>query len=255
MPKKIDLEQVKLYIPSFMKIKENTYNGKNSKAIFIDETYGEFEASPKEIMRGKLHHKRAVELGRNVKLTIEDIKLRLPSFVSIKENTYKNTTTKCVFIDDYYGEWEAIAQDVIRGSEHPKRACVSRVQTTLKKYGVEHTSKCPNIFSKMRKGMRKNSKINHWKTGSEIITTGSYEYKVVEWLNKNKIDFEWDIPFQLKSGTYFCDLYIIDQNLYVEIKGWWMQEISKIKWEEFNSLHPNSELWTKEILIKKGIIQ
>ena len=82
-----------------------------------------------------------------------------------------------------------------------------------------------------------------------------YEVKVVKYLNKSMIDFDWQIPFKRRDGkVYFCDLYIKKDNLYVEIKGHWMQEISKRKWKWFHRKYPNSKLWDQKKLRSMGIL-
>ena len=53
--------------------------------------------------------------------------------------------------------------------------------------------------------------------------------------------------------TYRPDLYLADSNLWIEIKGY-MREGSKIKWEWFHSICPNSELWNKKFLKSMKII-
>lgn len=99
------------------------------------------------------------------------------------------------------------------------------------------------------------------KLGKELFWKASYEKLVLEYLNKNKINFDWQIkfetPFLTKRGNkkvYFVDLYLPGRDLYVEIKGYFINKISKQKWDWFHSEYPNSELWNKEKLKEMKII-
>lgn len=93
----------------------------------------------------------------------------------------------------------------------------------------------------------------HWKTGKELVCRGSWEPLVVDYLNVNQIEFDWQIPHLLQNGkTYIVDLYLITQDLWVEIKGF--ARISFLqKWELFQVLYPNSVIWTKDNLKALGI--
>lgn len=114
-----------------------------------------------------------------------------------------------------------------------------------------------SVYSIGKKKMRLSFCVAHWKTGQEIICIGSYERLFVEWCNKNQIDFDWQIPHKMPDGrTYIIDAFIKSgefANTWVEVKGY-MFKIAKEKWNWFSSLHSNSQLWTKPILKKNGIL-
>jgi len=93
------------------------------------------------------------------------------------------------------------------------------------------------------------------KTEEEIICVASYEKKVVEYFNKNKIDFNWQVQtFLMPNGkTYRPDCYLPDNNKWIEIKGYFRKD-AREKWEWFTENYPNSELWDEEVLKKMNII-
>jgi hypothetical protein len=130
-------------------------------------------------------------------------------------------------------------------------------QTLLKRYGVEHALQDPAFFIKAQKNKTKKQVINHWKTGSDLTCTGSYEVAFVNWCNQNKIDFDWQIQHKMPDGrVYIIDALIKDgefANTWIEIKGW-LTEKSKQKWEWFHSTHVNSQLWNKQRLSELKIL-
>lgn len=95
----------------------------------------------------------------------------------------------------------------------------------------------------------------HWKTGSEIVCVASYEKAVVEYLNKNKINFRWQYKTFVMSGgnTYRPDLYLFSTRKWIEIKGYF-REKNKKKWKWFHKKYPNSELWDKQKLEQMEIL-
>ena len=92
----------------------------------------------------------------------------------------------------------------------------------------------------------------HWKTHKKLYCKGSYEIAVVEWLNENKIDFDWQIRFTTPQDQYyFVDLFLKDRNVWVEIKGY-KRPLNMKKWFWFHSEYPNSELWDDQKLKELG---
>lgn len=101
----------------------------------------------------------------------------------------------------------------------------------------------------------------HWKTGEEIVCVASYEKAVVEYLNTNRINFRWQpktfttniLTKTGKFSTYRPDLYLYSTRKWIEIKGY-MRDDAKEKWNWFQTIKPNSELWNKDKLTAMGII-
>ena len=56
-----------------------------------------------------------------------------------------------------------------------------------------------------------------------------------------------------KIKTYRPDCYLPDEDLWIEIKGYF-REIGKVKWSWFHNQHPNSELWNEEKLKELGVL-
>jgi hypothetical protein len=62
------------------------------------------------------------------------------------------------------------------------------------------------------------------------------------------------IRFVLSNGknTYTPDLYLIERDVYIEIKGAWISDALS-KWEEFKEAYPTAELWDRDKLRSIGI--
>lgn len=250
------LMSVKASLPVHTKIIDSTYVNMNTDARFIDEQYGEFTATPKAVIRWKTHPGRAFAKNRNKPYTVEYLKRILPKEITVVEETFCGAMKVCDFIHEDHGVFSATPNSIIRHNhKHPVARKEARKATNLKKYGCEHPSQNKEMFSKMRRSMRKTTVLSHWKTGEELLCVGSYESFVAQYLNENKINFQWQIQFKLNYGTYYCDLYLPDDDKYVEIKGWWMQKKSKDKWDEFHEKYPNSELWGADKLKSLGYIK
>jgi len=263
--KKLTLEQVKdrLYEVhgDIVKLDETTYINTSVKARFIDKDYGEWWALPCNLIYNKYgNRKRSVQQRiKKQKVDIDTIKERLflnhGNVVVLDEKTWIDTHTKCKFIDKDYGEWWALPINIVyHGKGHPNRISKKKKKTWLKNYGVDHPSKNKKILKKILKSQTNSCILKHWKTGNDLVCTASYEKKVVEYLNKNKIDFDWQIKFEMPNNrNYFCDLYLKEQDKYVEIKGYFWKD-AKEKWDWFHKNYPNSELWNEKKLKKIKIL-
>lgn len=128
-------------------------------------------------------------------------------------------------------------------------------QTMIDRYGADHPSKVPSIALKIAKKINNPSIKYHWRTNEELVCQGSYEAKTVDYLNRNSINFLWQHEtFKLpNNSTYRPDLYLIDEDKWIEIKGY-LRPDAEEKWNMFIKIKPNSEMWTKDILKLKQII-
>ena len=238
---------------STIAIDQDSFSIKNKKAIFIDSVFGKWHASYNNVIAGLGHPNRAKIEKSYKSYSTASFNKALYGIYSGKVKLiepYKGILDKHKFVDIDFGEFEAYAANVLhKGTGHIKRAVLRRKTTSIKKYGVEHPMQVPEIALRCAKSNVMSECILHWKTNEELVCTANYEISTVKWLNKNKINFDWQPKtFVLPNGkTYRPDLFIIDEDLWVEIKGFFRKK-SKEKWEWFNSLYPNSELWDKKKL-------
>ena len=133
-----------------------------------------------------------------------------------------------------------------------------RIKTNVERYGCPHPSQNSEVHEKQTKSNHITTIKYHWLTGQQLKCTASYEGAVVDYLNNNKINYIWQPkpPFVLSNDKrYFIDLYIIDMDMWVEIKGY-MRPHSLLKWTEFHeTIHQNSELWDKKKLEEMQILR
>jgi hypothetical protein len=240
----------------------STYINGRTLARFIDRDYGDWWTIPQNVLHSKSGHPlRKKETIKN-KLSYSEIELKEKIFsvwgdiVSIDFSTFKSTNRAAKFIDADFGEWWTHPSNVIyNGHGHPKRGRSDSKNTCMDRYGVENPTQNREIALKAAKKGKTSHIREHWKTGKELTCTASYELKVVDYLNAGKIDFEWQPKmFDMPNGKrYLPDLFLIEENKWVEIKGW-MRPIAKTKWDWFQSEYPNSELWDKKKLKEMGIL-
>ena len=129
-----------------------------------------------------------------------------------------------------------------------------RKQTCIEKYGHSNPMQNTEIALKQARKVNNPSTKIHWKTGEILDCQGGWEPLVIDYLNVNQIEFKWQHEtFTLSSGsTYRPDLYLIEKDLWVEIKGRMYPDALE-KWTEFHDRYPNSELWEIKKLKSIGI--
>lgn len=137
---------------------------------------------------------------------------------------------------------------LLRNNNTKSCGCLDRDNLTKR-------NKSPEFVSSRKYARNRKYKFIHWKTEETLFATGGWEASVLLHLNTEKINFKWQIPFNLKASVYICDLYLIDSDTYVEIKGQWFANAIK-KNIEFKELyiHLNYEVWDLDKLHALGLI-
>lgn len=133
---------------------------------------------------------------------------------------------------------------------------IDKMQDSLfETHGVLHCMHVKEYALKNAKATNKAVILKHWKTNEDLICQGSYERKVVAYLNLQKIEFTWQSTvFEMPDKkTYRPDLYLISQALWIEIKGYFRKDALE-KWNWFSLEHPNSQLWDKNKLTAMKIL-
>jgi len=239
---------------------ESTYVNTTVRARFVDKDYGEFWGTPGNVMNGCGHKTRRYKKNADKStMSAEEVQLKLNilygDIVILKKETYVNTHVVATFIDKDYGEWETTPNSVLSGHLNYKRGSEKRQKTNTIKYGVPFVSQDPEIALKQSRSGKRSYIKYYWKTGEELVCQGSYEAKTVDYLNSNNIDFDWQPKiFKMPDNkTYRPDLYLIDTDIWIEIKGRF-RVVDKQKWDWFKSEYPTAELWDKKKLKDMGIL-
>ena len=266
--KKISIKEVEIRLyerfGDIVKIIPSTYVRTKIKAQFIDKKFGMFWCEPLYVMsRGYRHpnYRKVCKL-----IDVKEIKERIfsthGSTVVLDESTYLGTHFKARFVDSLYGEFWTLPKTLIKGGHgHPNRTLGKRESTMMEKYGVRNPQQSKEISDRSARSSNNSSVKIHWKTGEELICRASYEFKVIDYLNINKIEYLWqpkvfNTPILSPTGkntVYIPDLFLIDTNMWVEVKGW-MRKDAQEKWDWFQSEYPNSDLWNKNKLKEMGIL-
>jgi len=235
-----DIENVLLRHGNSVRIDASTFVDRVTPARFIDFEYGEWWIKPiyivyKSVIRHpnlvkSLKHKHQITPVSVVCQRILDVH---GEDVILDSATYTDMCHKARFIDKTYGEWWATPNNIVRGHGHEKRA-----YTKMAKNAIKTRLSYPPV--------------QHWKTGELCYSQSSWEYATLLWLTKHSYDFDWQIPIVTdivtstgKKATYVVDLHIKDKkfdDLYVEIKGRWFSDKSRMKWDWFHTQYPNSQL-------------
>lgn len=265
--KKISLKEVenKLYkrFGETIKIVPQTYVRTKIKAKFIDRDFGIFWCEPLYVMNRGYRHPNYKKVAKII--DIQEIKKRIFSThgnkIILDESTYISNHKKARFLDKDFGEFWCVVKSVCNGSGHPISGVEKREATMIKRYGVRNPQQNKDIAKKTAKSTNNSCVKFHWKTGEEVVCRGSYEAKTVDYLNNNRIDYNWQpkvfntpiLSPKGKNTTYAPDLFLIDRGVWIEIKGL-MRKDAQEKWDWFQSVHINSELWNEKKLKEIGIL-
>ena len=90
----------------------------------------------------------------------------------------------------------------------------------------------------------------------EVLLDGNWELKTAIYFDENNINWRRNkkrfnyVDLSGKKRTYCPDFYLVDDNLYIEIKGY-ETELDRSKWGQFTE---KIEIWNKSNLKSKKII-
>ena len=236
---KLTISEVELKIKEkhgdVVSIISDSYVDGKTKARFLDKDFGEWLATPKNIMKGRGHPLRGRKNASKAKYyTVDYVKQQIKNThgdtVLLIEESYIDFSTKCKFLDIIHGIWDSRPIRVSKGVGHPNRERDKLKKTNLERYGVEHNMHSPELALRAARSSNISTIKYHWKTGKELICLASYEAKTVDYFNSNQIDFLWQPQtFKMPDGkTYRPDTYLPDQGIWIEIKGY-MRPKSQIK--------------------------
>lgn len=217
----------------------SSYVCASKKAIFIDSKYGAWFSKVSVVIRGHGHPQRALNESH---LSNQELDKRIHEMhgpvVTIDYSTYSTSHEPATFYDLDYGKWITTVNSVLKGRGHPERGYLTAAK------------KMDNSYIKF-----------HWKTGEKLTCQGGWEPKVVDYLNKNKIDFLWQpktfktniLTMRNRKSTYRPDLFLVEDNKWIEVKGrvW---PAFQVKWDWFKTQFPTAELWDKKKLKEMKIL-
>jgi hypothetical protein len=265
-------------------IVDGTYTGMWQVAEFVTEV-GTVSRVPANVLNGNGNFKTDCAPGSGVPVSADAIAERIRNVhgdtITMDKSTYSGTGRKAKFVDIEFGEYTAFVANVLAGKVCRERAIRNTKETNLSKYGsvcpvqglaesirlsninkygVEWPMQNREIALKAAKAANNSSVKCHWETGEELVCVGSYEAGVVEYLNRNRVRFMWQPRvFQMppdasgRHRSYRPDLYLVDEDKWVEIKGYFRKDAYD-KWSWFSGEYKTAELWDAGTLKKMGIL-
>lgn len=241
-------------------IVENTYKNTHEKATFIHKYDGSWESLPMNVIKGTLHTKHKTKLLTHLQVK-EKIEKIHGNNISIVWETYVDYHSKALFTHLVYGNFCSTLCQILKGHGPLAGVQDKMIENSLRKYGVKHPSQNIEVALKMAKSSNFTTILKHWKTHQDLICKASYELKVVDYLNTNKLDFLWQhevfvTPILTPKGnlsTYRPDLFLIAENKWIEIKGYFRKDALD-KWNWFKTQFPDAELWDERKLKELGIL-
>lgn len=127
-----EVERIIQITRPYITIDHSTYKNTNTRCRFIDSEYGEWWTKPQNVLKGTEHQDRN---GSKELLTSYEVERRIQitrSYITVDHSTYKNTRTKCRFIDNVHGEWWTTPNSVLRGSDHYDRGIIKFSKSNTK---------------------------------------------------------------------------------------------------------------------------
>lgn len=254
---KLSDSKIQSKLPSHIQLVKNSYDSTSGFAVFIDSEYGEFKTRVSNIIKGRSGHPKRVKGNKqkaadSKRMSIEDVKSRLPNNILLDESTYYSVRKKCRFIDSEYGEFWSRPYQIFSGQGHPNGMVSKMKKTFLERYGVDNNMKHADLALLNARSRNGVYILKHWKNGEDNICHGSWEVLTVDWLNNNRVDYSWQKEvIQLNKSTYRPDFKIDD--VFYEIKGR-MDSKSLSKIEEARVMGYHIVVWDREYLIKNNII-
>lgn len=192
----------------------------------------------------------------------------------LKPDFVNNEKTKDVF--GYY--WEDLADSSIKKVITVCSNCGKERQSIKRNVNRAKVSVCTDCYRKSSKDYQLGEKNNRFgkppvpvplvkvmHNGNEITMRSKWEKLFAENLTKcgtrfeyepNTFSVEYEFEGRTITSSYTPDFLIIDEDMYVEIKGFWRRKTDKIKYEAFKKQYPfiHIQLIQKQEMKQLGLI-
>jgi hypothetical protein len=127
--KRKTLEQCQIVMPSHITIDRESYVNFHTKCKMTDSEYGEFVSIPYTVFKSRIGHPMRANKAKSdsKKLSIEEVRSRLPSHLTVDETTFTGVLNKALFIDNKYGEFWARPNSIFNGgASHKMRGSLNK---------------------------------------------------------------------------------------------------------------------------------
>lgn len=131
-----------------VRLVESTLIKSNIKCLIIDRDYGDWWVLIGNAYKTKHPDRARAELSKSKITPIAEVKKKLKQVhgdtVVIREETYKGTTQRAIFVDkDLNKEWPAFVFSVLSGTEHPDKGLI--------KMGLSHKVTLEEAMERVKK--------------------------------------------------------------------------------------------------------
>jgi len=173
-----------------------------------------------------------------------------------------NTINKGKTFDEIYGteKSQVIKQKIIKAIVGKRGACTGIGKTidieNSRKRKISEKIKDRYKSGWMPKAGRCEKIRYHSNIAGDVLLDGTWELKVSQYFDENNMKwirntkrFQYFNTIKNKNAFYTPDFYLINENKYIEVKGY-ETELDRIKWSQFTE---PLEVWKRKELIKLGL--
>lgn len=235
-------------------ILDNVYKNEKTKINIVCENSHKISIRFESIINGHWCAECAGVKKVTLDKIIDFINKNYPGSAVLSKTVF-NSKNKLEVVCEKGHLFNPISKTIFNGHWCPVCGKEKYKNTCMEKYGVDSPAKNKEIALKISKSSNNSTLKIHWKTKEELVCQGSWEAKTVDYLNNNKIEFDWQSKvFVMPNGrTYRPDLFLINENKWIEIKGYFRKD-SKEKWDWFKEQFSTAELWNQQKLKEMGIL-
>jgi hypothetical protein len=213
-------------LPSYIKIKFDTFVDSKSPATFVDSEFGEYTCTADWVInKGRMHPDRLKIVKRHLKdVPVSIVQARLPEGTQIVPETYTKVSGKATFIRGEH-KWEAFVYNVIWGHTGPTTGWINKPKIQ---------QKIIDLLSSVGVASVPNQKV--------LTEENKYPKEIDVWVNHLKFGIEthglyWhcDAAPKVHDKYYHADKWKIADKLGIQLLQFFEDEV-RDQWDIVTSI-------------------
>lgn len=143
-----------------LSLDRSTYTKASAPCRWVDSEFGEFWRTPYKVLNGRAFHKDFTNNQKRINKTIPSYEIEkrakiLNPKLGLIHDTYKDTDTVCVWVEEGFGEFFRKPADVIykKHCHHPDTTQQRRAATNTEKYGSPFLMQNKELSQKAKDSM------------------------------------------------------------------------------------------------------